>query len=460
MISAADDSVLNEEQRTHNAYSYNVWAETNGNHVPYKDPHGSAFLPHPTGMPDGSSPTTNQPRNLIALDHAQFSQNDPWLAAGATEAKGNSTWVFDDLVAPRGFNAGDQALTPSMPATFDYSIDPDGDPRDVAAQQAGLTQLFYTLNYLHDVFYDAGFDEKSGNAQQDNFGRGGLGGDPIVGLAQVYGARNNANATTPEDGASPQVQIFLWNGARATRITAPADLAGSYTSGAVSFGPVSYKVAADLVLVDDGTGVSSSDGCDVPFVNAAAVSGKLALIDRGGCGATIKTKNAQDAGAIGVVFASLTGVAANLSGTDATITIPSIVLGQTDSDAIKAKLTAGTAVTLAMNDRLIDGTLDSMLVVHEFTHVMGQRLHSVAKGTQARGLHEGWPDFAALLSFVRPDAANVASNSGWNGTFAVGGYSNTLNANAITMASSIAARPVRSASPCATPAARPRAAAR
>jgi L-aminopeptidase/D-esterase-like protein len=41
---------------------------------------------------------------------------------------------------------------------------------------AALTQLFYTNNWLHDAFYDAGFNEAAGNAQQDDFGRGGLGG--------------------------------------------------------------------------------------------------------------------------------------------------------------------------------------------------------------------------------------------------------------------------------------------
>jgi hypothetical protein len=44
---------------------------------------------------------------------------------------------------------------------------------------AALTQLFYTNNWLHDAFYDAGFNEAAGNAQQDDFGRGGLGGGQV-----------------------------------------------------------------------------------------------------------------------------------------------------------------------------------------------------------------------------------------------------------------------------------------
>ena len=39
-----------------------------------------------------------------------------------------------------------------------------------------MTQLFYDLNFLHDWFYVSGFDEKSGNGQASNYGRGGIEG--------------------------------------------------------------------------------------------------------------------------------------------------------------------------------------------------------------------------------------------------------------------------------------------
>ena len=40
------------------------------------------------------------------------------------------------------------------------------------------TSLFFGANFVHDFFYDLGFDEAAGNFQADNFGRGGVGGDP------------------------------------------------------------------------------------------------------------------------------------------------------------------------------------------------------------------------------------------------------------------------------------------
>jgi len=72
-----------------------------------------------------------------------------------------------------------------------------------------------------------------------------------------------------------------------------------------------------VVLVNDGTG-AVSDGCQSPFVNAAAVAGKFAIIDRGTCTFAIKVKNAQLNGAIGVIIANNQGGTAivNMSGAD------------------------------------------------------------------------------------------------------------------------------------------------
>ena len=61
------------------------------------------------------------------------------------------------------------------------------------------THLFFLTNFLHDFFYDLGFDEAAGNFQADNFGRGGLGGDSLIVVSRAIG-RNNANFSTPPDG--------------------------------------------------------------------------------------------------------------------------------------------------------------------------------------------------------------------------------------------------------------------
>jgi large repetitive protein len=85
-------------------------------------------------------------------------------------------------------------------------------------------------------FYDAGFDEASGNAQSVNYGRGGVEGDPIQAQGQDYLGRNNANMSTPADGASPRMQMYLFDGTPELSVTAPASLKGIYEASSASYG--------------------------------------------------------------------------------------------------------------------------------------------------------------------------------------------------------------------------------
>lgn len=68
-------------------------------------------------------------------------------------------------------------------------------------RDAALTQAFYRVNQLHDYFYDLGFDEAARNFQTDNFGRGGLGGDPM--LVEVHNDFNDPPAN--REGSNTQV---------------------------------------------------------------------------------------------------------------------------------------------------------------------------------------------------------------------------------------------------------------
>src|SRR5262249_40350089 len=52
----------------------------------------------------------------------------------------------------------------------------------------------------------------AGNFQTNNFGLGGRGGDPVLAEAQDGSGTNNANFSTPPDGSSGRVQMYLWTG--------------------------------------------------------------------------------------------------------------------------------------------------------------------------------------------------------------------------------------------------------
>jgi len=135
---------------------------------------------------------------------------------------------------------------------------------------------------------------------------------------------------------------FLGPPAKVT-INSPAGIAGNYDAQTAEFGAsvASNPVTGGVVLVDDGvTGAGTiNDGCETPYVNAAAVAGKIALIDRGVCVFALKVKNAQLNGAIGVIVAN--NVAAgfpSMAGADATIMIPSLGVTQATGTTIKGSL--------------------------------------------------------------------------------------------------------------------------
>jgi len=126
-------------------------------------------------------------------------------------------------------------------------------------------------------------------------------------------------------------------------INTPTGVAGTYVcypTNPANFGTaITTAITADIVLVNDGT-APTSDACETIVNNLA---GKIALIRRGDCTFVIKVKAAQDAGAIGVIMMNnVTGQPIPMGGTDATITIPSVMISKEDGDLLEAALASGT----------------------------------------------------------------------------------------------------------------------
>ena len=72
-------------------------------------------------------------------------------------------------------------------------------------------------------------------------------------------------------------------------------------------------------------------------------TGKIAVIRRGDCPFVNKVKNAQDAGAVAVIMMNnVTGQPIPMGGTDASITIPSVMISKESGDIIEAAISAGT----------------------------------------------------------------------------------------------------------------------
>lgn len=400
------------------AFGYRVWANTGLANIPMDGPQGDAPSPHPTGVPDNFQPALTAPV-LVSLQNGPISTSDPWLAPGATQTTGNNVDAYADITSPDGFNAGDVRATTTSPGVFDRTYDTNQVPGASTNQRmAAVTTLFYINNYLHDMFYDSGFDEASGNAQTDNYGRGGIAGDPVHAEGEDYGGTNNANMSTPSDGGSPRMQMYVFNNAGANLIVnAPGGIAGTYASGTAQFGPQNFTVTAQLVAGQDA--IAPIDDACTAIVTS--VIGKIALIDRGNCSFVVKVQSAQNAGAIGAIIVDNTGSTTppGMGGTSGTITIPSMSVTGAVGAMLRANLGAGVNVTLNRPAQLQrDGTIDGHIVAHEWGHYISNRLIGDANGLtsqQGGGMGEGWGDFTSLLMTVRP-------GDNFAGCYATGGY--------------------------------------
>jgi hypothetical protein len=165
--------------------------------------------PHPTGLPDGfQAPTIAE--QLVEVESLLAGR--PWLPAEARTTDGNNCRAYADLEGPQGFSQGDVAGAVSSPGCFDYTYDHGKPASEPTNLQASLVGMFFHVNWLHDRWYEAGFDEAAGNAQGDNFGLGGVGGDPILAEGHDFSGTDNANMSTPADGASPRMQMFEFRG--------------------------------------------------------------------------------------------------------------------------------------------------------------------------------------------------------------------------------------------------------
>ena len=144
---------------------------------------------------------------------------------------------------------------------------------------------------------------------------------------------NNVTTSAPTvlaTGGTPQLSVV-----------APGTGTSRYPVGTATFGPLltSPGVTGDLMPVVD-TSVTGAACTPLTAANVLAVRGNIALIDRGVCTFVLKVKNAQNAGAIGVVIAD--NVAGSpppgLGGADPTITIPVVRITKADGATLKSAL--------------------------------------------------------------------------------------------------------------------------
>ncbi len=229
------------------AFTYRVFNTGDEIHRPEDGP--APGSPHPTGQPDGFQAATI-PDRLVTLE--SLLPGAPWLPEDATTTRGNNCIAYADLQAPDGHNAGDVEGRVTAPRTFDHPYDPAKPASDPANLQASLVGMFFHVNWLHDRWYEAGFDEAAGNAQQVNLEGAGLGGDPVLAEGHDFTGTDNANMQTPADGASPRMQMYEFVG------VAPLPSRTSNFDALITFHEMGHYLTNRLV--GNGAGLVNQQG--------------------------------------------------------------------------------------------------------------------------------------------------------------------------------------------------------
>jgi extracellular elastinolytic metalloproteinase len=373
---------------------------------------GSSYrvFPIPMESPsDGDRALVENPASALASPFG-WHDTDGDLEPDFTRTRGNNVHAYSDR---DNDNVPDPGTDPDGGPGLDFDFPLDLGRRPLDSRDAAVTNLFYWNNIIHDVLYEYGFDEASGNFQVNNYGQGGLGADDVRAEAQDGSGRNNANFDTPVDGQRPRMQMFEWRSALPNPIVVapPSPIAGTYFGPMAGFGEslvTTGPISGEAVYVGRGCDPAYQAGQPLDAYLADA-AGRIAMIDRGSCTFAAKVKKAQDLGALMViVLNNAPGPAIAMGGADPTITIPSVMVTQADgnlfrdNDPFNVTISDGTG---GAPDR--DSDLDAGVIAHEYGHGLSNRLTggpgNVDCLDDAEQMGEGWSDFLATTFTANPE---------------------------------------------------------
>ena len=276
--------------------------------------------------------------------------------AGEDLAPGDLTaatgYVGADIVAQ--FNGGIGTPTCIANSTWYYGLD----------NNAPTGTIDFLNTFMHEVAHGLGF----ANFISEDDGLPPVYPDfPYPDIYERHTLDTTLNKTwdklTPEQIilSARNTDHVVWNGKQVDKsaplvlgpyeylnVTSPAAIAGEKPVGFADFGaaPTTANFNGEVVLGVAADGSGSTLGCGAI---SPAVTGKIALVDRGTCGFVVKAANAQAAGAKAVLIANNAPGVAGMGGADPNVTIPALMISQADGVAFKANLPVQVAWSIDPN---------------------------------------------------------------------------------------------------------------
>ena len=157
---------------------------------------------NPTVMQGSQANRTASPNGWLNTSVAQYTNR----------ITGNNAVAYVDRDANNAPDAGGSRV---WDGNFRTMPNLSRSATDSANQAAAVQNLFYHVNVIHDRLHRHGFTETAGNFQENNYGRGGKGGDAVRVEALDGSGNNNANISIPVyDGGGvgyrPRMQMYKW----------------------------------------------------------------------------------------------------------------------------------------------------------------------------------------------------------------------------------------------------------
>ncbi len=332
------------------------------------------------------------------------------LEGGALELTDVNGWL--DLPDPPPIDLGDScsiaywvraaSYPPDYAAAFTadnlhINIGSDGRPEVAGAQWQAPTYRMTGAVPTDSTWHHVAFTYNSTTDQLITY---------LDGVPEAAIAANPLGRCGPLSG---RISIGAWATGEAQVSVSGFSFNGDVPARVARFGPTPANLPGNtLALVNDGS-AQPTLGCNNLVGD---LSGKIALIDRGGCDYDQKVLKAQQAGAVAVIVANDVDdalVAMTPNALAAQVTIPSVFVGLGSGTTMKTQLGLGAVgVTLTPSaQRFHNGLLDDL------------RFYNKAlTATEVRTVRNAPPGF-----FHCPNRLNAVANCGFESDLA--GYSPT-----------------------------------